>query len=301
MKFDDQTEPRFDQPVVPFQPTSSSTASTARWVAVLLALLVVLVTSALWLSDKALRLSENGLGLLSGEARAAAVSDARAFQLLTDQLAQMREEDASLRGELGTLTAAMKATQNDAHAAQKQVLRVRDQNLEQMKELTAADTAVREQLATKADADDLRTVSSDVTSVRDAIKTANDDFHMSRSEMGTLIARNHDDIEVLRQLGGRDYFEFTLKGKNASEKMGDITIALHGTNPKRNECNLELSVDDRTTEKRNRAINEPIFFYRGREQQPLEIVINEVATNEVIGYLSVPRDKQSFTAVAGAK
>ena len=298
MKFDDQTEQRFDHAAVPFEPASSS---TARWVAVVLAILAVLVTTALWLGDRALSSGQNGLRFLNGETQAAAVSDARSFKLLADQLAQMQSQNASLRREIDALTAAMKAVREDAQAAQKQVRRVRDQNREQIKQLAAADTAVREQLATKANADDLRTVRSDVTNVRDAIKNASDEFHMSRSEMGTFIARNHDDIEVLRQMGQRDYFEFTLKGKNASEKMGDITIALRGTNPRRNECSLQLSVDDRTTEKRNRAINEPIFFYRERERQPLEIVINEIAANEVIGYLSVPRNKQPLTAIAGAK
>ena len=33
---------------------------------------------------------------------------------------------------------------------------------------------------------------------------------MARSEMGTLIARNHDEIDQLRRLGERDYVEFKV-------------------------------------------------------------------------------------------
>ena len=36
---------------------------------------------------------------------------------------------------------------------------------------------------------------------------------MARSELGTLLARNHDEIDVLRWMGERDYVEFTVQGR----------------------------------------------------------------------------------------
>ncbi len=278
------------------QPASGG---TARWVAMVLALLMILVTTALWLSSKSLRYSQNGLRLLQHETQTAKTDHNQLLEALAVRLAQVQTQNENLRREVSVLTSKLEATQDDTQVARKQLQRVRAQELEQDKQLAAVDTVVKEQLAAKASAEDLQTVNSAIASVRDEIKTTRSDLQMSRSEMGTLIARNHDEIEILRGMGERDYFEFTIKGKNASEKMGDITITLRGTDPKKNECNLELFVDDRRTEKRNRAINEPIFFYREQERRPVEIVVNQITRNEVVGYLSVPKEKQQPT-IAGA-
>jgi len=52
-------------------------------------------------------------------------------------------------------------------------------------------------------------------------------------------------------------------------------------------------VADLRVEKRNRTVNEPIFFYTQGARQPLELVINQVGKNKVIGYLSIPKINQT--------
>ena len=146
----------------------------------------------------------------------------------------------------------------------------------------------------------METVSTELATMRNEIKTSNDDFQVTRSETGALIARNHDEIEALRRIGDRDYFEFTIVGKNNSEKMGDVILTLRGTDPHKNEFNLQLFADDTRTEKRNRTVNEPIFFYRHGERRAAEIVVNQVSKNEIIGYLSTPKETQLQPTIAGA-
>ena len=46
------------------------------------------------------------------------------------------------------------------------------------------------------------------------LDSTKEDLKMARSEMGTLIARNHDEVDQLRRLGEREYVEFTVTGKN---------------------------------------------------------------------------------------
>jgi hypothetical protein len=81
--------------------------------------------------------------------------------------------------------------------------------------------------------------------------------------------------------------------------VGDVTIELKGTDPKKNQCNLAIVVDDRRTEKRARTINEPIFFYVHGSRRPMEIVINQVEKNKVAGYLSVPKPVQQGGTSSG--
>jgi len=46
---------------------------------------------------------------------------------------------------------------------------------------------------------------------------------------------------------------------------------------------------DKSFEKKNRSVNEPIFFYTGGTRQAVELVINKVSKSTATGYLSVPK------------
>ena len=46
---------------------------------------------------------------------------------------------------------------------------------------------------------------------------------------------------------------------------------------KRNRFTIAITVDDKTVEKKDRTINEPIQFYTSKAHQPDEIVVNQFA------------------------
>jgi len=50
-----------------------------------------------------------------------------------------------------------------------------------------------------------------------------------------------------------------------------------------------MYVDDTRLEKKNRAINEPIYFYSNGSRQPMELVVNQVSDKKISGYLSAPK------------
>src|SRR6267378_1591084 len=74
--------------------------------------------------------------------------------------------------------------------------------------------------------DDVKTVDTKVVGVKTDLDATREDLKMARSEMGTLIARNHDEIDQLRRLGERDYVEFTIVGRNKPQKVGNVTVEL---------------------------------------------------------------------------
>jgi len=119
---------------------------------------------------------------------------------------------------------------------------------------------------------------------------------MARSEMGTLIARNHDEIDQLRRRGERDYVEFTVDGKNKPTKVGNVTVELKNVNEKNNRFSLLMTVEDKRFEKKNRAMNEPVFFYTSGARFPEEMVINKVGKNTVSGYVSIPKANSAKAA-----
>jgi len=108
--------------------------------------------------------------------------------------------------------------------------------------------------------------------------------------MSGLIATNSKDLEALRALGDRNYFEFDLS-KNGPQKVGDVTLTLKKSDAKRNRFTVDVLADDRHVEKRDKTINEPVQLYVGGNTQPYEVVVNQVKKDQVSGYLSTPRLK----------
>jgi hypothetical protein len=128
-----------------------------------------------------------------------------------------------------------------------------------------------------------------VGTVRTDLDSTKEDLKMARSEMGTLIARNHDEIDQLRRLGEREYVEFSIDGKNKPTKVGNVTVELKGVNEKNNRFTVVMTVEDKRFEKKNRALNEPVFFYTSGARFPEEMVINKAGKNTVSGYVSIPK------------
>src|SRR6267143_356888 len=187
---------------------------------------------------------------------------------LKDRLAQDEKANTDLQGDLKVVTDKLKITQGQLKRARQEAVKLNDATTEKV---AALDTSVHSELATKA-----------------------------TSEMGTLIARNHDEIDQLRRLGERDYVEFTIAGRGKPEKVGNVTVELRGVNEKHNQFSAAVTVEDRRFEKKNRAMNEPIFFYLSGTHIPEEIVINKIGKNSISGYLSIPK-ANSQTAAASTK
>jgi chromosome segregation ATPase len=205
---------------------------------------------------------------------------------LKDRLAQTEKTNTDLQGDLKVVTSKLKITQGQLKKAREEANAA---NQDTSQKLTALDTSVHSDLATKASADDVKNVDTKVGGVRTDLDSTREDLKMARSEMGTLIARNHDEIDQLRRLGERDYVEFTISGKNKPQKVGNVTVELKGVNDKKGQYTVNLTAEDRQLQKKNRAVNEPIFFYIHGTKIPQELVVNKVAKDTISGYISIPK------------
>ncbi|MGB2901175.1 MAG: hypothetical protein WBB89_18105 [Candidatus Acidiferrum sp.] len=214
---------------------------------------------------------------------------------LKDRLAQDEKSNTELQGDLKVVTTKLKITQGQLKKAREEAAKLNDAT---SKQVAALDTSVHSELATKATNDDVKTVDTKVVGVKTDLDATREDLKMARSEMGTLIARNHDEIDQLRRLGERDYVEFTIVGKNKPQKVGNVTVELKGINEKRNQFSAAVTVEDKTFEKKNRAMNEPIFFYLSGTHIPQEIVVNKVGKNTISGYVSIPKANSQTAATA---
>jgi hypothetical protein len=211
----------------------------------------------------------------------------------TGQIAQLQQHqaqvdttNAGLQSDLTVVTKRLRLTQSDLKKARDEAEAIRTEDQQKIAEV---DAAAKTELATKASTDDVKGVDGKVDVVRTDLSGTQNDLKMARSELGTLIARNHEDVEQLRHLGERDYIEFTIDAKNKPQKVGAFMVELRGTNPTKKRYNVSLIVDDSRIERKNLPVNEPIFFHQGNDRRPLELVVNSVGKDKVTGYISVPK------------
>jgi hypothetical protein len=105
----------------------------------------------------------------------------------------------------------------------------------------------------------------------------------------SLIATNAKELKALRELGERNYTEFTISKSKKPTRVADVMVELRKADPKHNKFTIQITANDKTVEKKDRNINEPIQFYTGKAGQPDEIVINEVRKDTIVGYLATPK------------
>jgi len=224
-------------------------------------------------------------------------SEQQDMTAVKDRLAVAEKANTDLQGDLKVVTDKLKITQGQLKKARKEAEEKNTETTELVKNL---DTSVHTELATKATTDDVKTVDTKVTKVGSDLDKTISDLNMARSELGTLIARNHDEIDVLRRMGERDYVEFTIAGKNQPQKVGNVTVILKGINEKKNRSNITYTVEDKSYEAKNTNLNAPVFFYISGTHQPEELVINKVGKNSISGYLSIPKANSQPTSAASA-
>ena len=217
-------------------------------------------------------------------------------QDFSTQISQMQQHEAQadtanagLQSDLTVVTKRLRLTQSDLKKARDEAESIRTEDQQKIAEVDGNVQTVQTALATKASTDDVKGVDGKVDGVRTDLTGTQNDLKMARSELGTLIARNHEDVEQLRRLGERDYIEFTIDAKNKPEKVGSFMVELRGTNVNKKRYNVSLIVDDARIEKKNLPINEPIFFHQGTDRRPLEMVVNTVGKDKVTGYISIPK------------
>jgi hypothetical protein len=145
-------------------------------------------------------------------------------------------------------------------------------------------------------ATEVGTVKTDVASTRSQLDQAISDMKSMRGDLGVqsgLIATNAKELSALRELGERNYFEFTVSKSDKVQKVGGIALALRKADPKRSKFSVDVLADDRRIEKKDKTMNEPVQFYVQGARQPLEIVINKVEKDRVTGYLATPKVVQA--------
>jgi ABC-type transporter Mla subunit MlaD len=137
------------------------------------------------------------------------------------------------------------------------------------------------------------TVRSDVETTKSDLAATKDKLEHTIGDLGVqsgLVAHNREDLEALRRRGERNYYEFTLLKGRRPVPVSTISLQLKKVNPKKSKFTLNVIADDRTIEKKDRTMYEPLQFYTAKDRQLYEVVVFTADKNKVTGYLSTPKE-----------
>jgi cell division protein FtsL len=147
---------------------------------------------------------------------------------------------------------------------------------------------------------DIAGVKTDVGGVKTDVAATKADLEATKAKLQSavgdlgvqsgLIATTRSDLEALKHKGDRNYYEFTLLRGAKPQPVATVSLELKKTDAKKGKFTLNVTADDKTIEKRDRNVAEPIQFYCGRDRLLYELVVWTVDRNKATGYLSTPKN-----------
>lgn len=254
---------------------TGSESSTAKWVLLLLAVIYV-VGSLYLLFDLRGRLDKLG-----------------------------KDENAS-KAQIADLMKRMQSAEANDETLAQQVGLTKKQLVQRAAELQRQQRAAEARLAEEqkqqisAVTGEVAGVKTDVGGVKTDVASTKADLEATKARLASavgdlglqsgLIARTRDDLEILKHKGDRNYYEFTLVRGAKPQPVSTVSLQLKKADAKRGKFTLNVSADDKTIEKKDRNISEPIQFYTGRDRMLYELVVWAVDKNKATGYLSTPKN-----------
>jgi hypothetical protein len=183
----------------------------------------------------------------------------------------------------------------------KQELDRRATELERQQKVAAAKLSA----AQSKQGEQIAEVSGEVTGVKTDVGAAKTDIQKTQTDLAAtnaklehaigdlgvqsgLIAHTAADLETLRRKGDRNYYDFTLQ-KGARTPVSTISLQLKKVDAKKSKFTINVMADDRTIEKKDRTIGEPLQFYTGRDKMLYEVVVFTAGKNSITGYLATPK------------
>jgi hypothetical protein len=139
---------------------------------------------------------------------------------------------------------------------------------------------------------DLGTTKTDVQKTQADLAATNQKLEKTIGDLGVqsgLVAHNSGELDMLKRKGERNYYDFTLQ-KGQRSPVSTVSLQLKKVDPKKSRFTLNVIADDKTIEKKDKTIGEPLQFYTGRDRLLYEVVVFSANKNSITGYLATPKN-----------
>jgi chromosome segregation ATPase len=221
-----------------------------------------------------------------------------AIEKLTADLAGSQAQVKELQNRMQTAEAEGEALAQQAGMTKKELAQ-RTAQLQAEQRAAAARLEQEQKAQITAVSGDIAGVKTDVGGVKTDVASTKADLEATKAKLSSavgdlgvqsgLIATTRSDLEALKHKGDRNYYEFTLLKGAKPQPVSTVSLQLRKTDSKKGKFTLNVTSDDKTIEKKDRNVAEPIQFYSGRDHMLFELVIWTVEKDKATGYLSTPK------------
>jgi len=221
-----------------------------------------------------------------------------AMEKMTADLAGSQAQVKELENRMQTAEAEEETLAQQAGMTKKELAQ-RTAQLQAEQKAAAARLEKEQQAQISAVSGDIAGVKTDVGGVKTDVASTKADLEATKAKLQStvgdlgvqsgLIATTRSDLEALKHRGDRNYYEFTLLKGAKPQPVSTVSLQLKKTDPKKAKFTLNVTSDDKTIEKKDRNVAEPIQFYSGRDHLLFELVIWSVDKSKATGYLSTPK------------
>jgi outer membrane murein-binding lipoprotein Lpp len=225
---------------------------------------------------------------------------------LRGRIDEMAKEAAATNAQVDNLNRNIQSAKADSEALANQLGMTKKELAERSADLQRQQRASEQRLA-EQQKQQINQVSGDIANVKTDVGGVKTDVASTKAELAAaeaklqstigdlgvqsgLIAHTRDDLEVLKHKGDRNYYEFTLIKGASPQPVSTVSLQLKKADPKKGKFTLNVTADDKTIEKKDRNVSEPIQFYTGRDHMLYELVVWTVEKNKVVGYISTPKN-----------
>ena len=223
----------------------------------------------------------------------------QSVQKLSADLSSSQSQVKELQNRMQTAEAQEETLARQAGMTKKELAqRTSELQTEQRAVASRLEKEQKEQIS--AVSGEISGVKSDVGGVRTDVASTKADLEATKAKLQStigdlgvqsgLIAHTAGDLDVLKHKGDRNYYEFTLLKGAKPQPVSTVSLQLKKADVKKGKFTLDVTADDKTIEKKDRNVAEPIQFYSGRDHLLFELVVWSVDKNKATGYLSTPKN-----------
>ena len=273
-------EPEFEREQLP-------RATLPRWIVGLLVVIVVVVVYVAYAQ-------------WSTRARLSAQLEQASNQVahLEARAATLEDDYADLRGQLDVTSEKLGLTRQEVTRARALAAQIKKEQQTAVAELDTELETLRSTQETQFGslAGEVSTVRGDAEAARRALAETKTLLERTIGDLGVqsgLIAKNREELEELKRLGARNYFEFDMRKSKQYTRVGNISLRLNKTDTKRQKYTATVLANDKRIEKKDKTLLEPVQFYMQGTRHLLEIVVYDIQKDRIVGYLSTPKELAS--------
>ncbi len=230
------------------------------------------------------------------------------------QLASAQQQNQKLSTALGETNARLRVTSETLGQSLGMTQKQLEQKAQDLLNRQQADArrlekenaAARQQIsAVSTDVSGVKTdvggVKTDLSNTKTELQNAESQMQKMQGDLGVqsgLVATNGKELDLLKHLGDRNYYEFSLD-KGHRQAVATVALELKKADPKHSRFTLVVYSDDKEIQKKDRNLDEPIQFYTGKDHMLYELVVNNITKNRIQGYVATPKNAPTPVSTSG--